>query len=311
MRSKGSLPQVAIVGAGRVGCVLGKVLQKSGWRIGPVITRSLRSARAAMRRIGSGEPQAGLSEAILAADVILIATPDRAIAATAQALARFGNTGASGTTRQRREIKESGGRAWRGKIVLHTSGALGSDVLRPLALQGAATGSLHPLQTFSGRSAPVLAGSTCAIEGSASALRMAGRICRDLGCVPVELPPRHKAAYHAAAALAAGHLLAVVEAAVRILVKAGFPRKRGVRALLPLARQTLANYELLGARSAWTGPLRRGDFAVIERHLEALRRFPREFRGAYDALSRLGVSLLANRGGSKKRQLERTLARIR
>jgi hypothetical protein len=285
-------------------------LHQKGWPIGPVITRSMRTARAARRRIGSGKPQAGLSEAVLAADLILIATPDRMIAETAEALARIGGN-RSGAKQAPQGEKKIGGKSWRGKIVLHTSGALGSDVLRPLALRGAAIGSLHPLQTFSARTIPSLAGLTCAIEGSAAALRMARRICRELDGVPVVLPPRHKAAYHAAAALSAGHVLAVIEAAVRILVSAGFPRRRAVRALVPLTRQTLANYERVGARAAWTGPLSRGDFAIIARHLQALRRFPREYREAYDALSRLGVNVLANGDASKRRELEQTLARTR
>ena len=258
----------------------------------------MRTARAARRRIGSGEPQAGLSEAVLAADLILIATPDRAIARIAELLARLRKS-------------RSGGKAWRGKVVLHTSGALGSDVLRPLALRGAAIGSLHPLQTFTPQNAPALSGTACAIEGSPAALRMARRLCRELGGVPVILPSRRKAAYHAAAALAAGHVLAVIEAAVRMLVKGGFSRKHAIRALLPLTRQTLANYERAGARAAWTGPLSRGDFAVIERHLVALRQFPREYRDAYAALSRLGVNVLANKSASKRRQLQQTLARIK
>jgi predicted short-subunit dehydrogenase-like oxidoreductase (DUF2520 family) len=311
MLTNGVAPVVAIVGAGRVGCALGRSLHRKGWRIGPVITRSQRTARAARRRIGSGAPQAGLSEAVLEADVILIATPDRSIAETAEALARIGEFSGSGNARQTGGTKRRGSKPWRGKVVLHTSGALGSDVLRPLALQRAAIGSLHPLQTFGGRGAPSLAGSTCAMEGSAAALRMARRICRDLGGVPVVIPQRRKSAYHAAAALAAGHVLAVIESAVHILASAGFTRKRAARALLPLTRQTLANYERLGPRAAWTGPLNRGDFGVVERHLEALRRFPREYREAYDALSRLGLKVLANGSGSKKRQLEQTLARIK
>jgi predicted short-subunit dehydrogenase-like oxidoreductase (DUF2520 family) len=285
---------VAIVGAGRVGSTMGRLLHQKGWRIGPVITRSMRTARAARRRIGAGQPQVGLSAAVLAADLILIATPDRAIAATAEVLARIANS-----------------KAWRGEIVLHTSGALGSDVLKPLALRGAEIGSLHPLQTFSGRTVPSFAGCTCAIEGTPAALRIARRISRELGGTPVVLPSRRKAAYHVAAALAAGQVLAVMEAAVRILVKAGFSRRRAVHALLPLTRQTLANYERVGPRAAWTGPLSRGDFGVIERHLEALRAFPREYREAYVALSRLGLDVLANGGGLKKRLLKQTLARIK
>jgi predicted short-subunit dehydrogenase-like oxidoreductase (DUF2520 family) len=299
MRSNRTQPLLAIVGAGRVGSALGRLLHKKGWRIGPVVTRSMQSARAATRRIGAGRPQAGISDAVLTADVILIATPDHAIGKIAKALGRLGNPNVAGSN------------AWHGKTVLHTSGALGSDVLEPLAKWGAATGSVHPLQTFSSRNIPSLAGCTCAIEGSAAAARMAQRICRELEGVAVVLPPRQKAAYHAAAALAAGHVLAVIEAAARILVSAGFTRQRAIRALLPLTRQTLVNYERAGAKDAWTGPLNRGDFTVIERHLEALRRFPREYREAYDALSRLGVTVLAKGSISKKRQLERMLARIK
>lgn len=295
---------MAIIGAGRAGCALGRLLHQKGWRIGPVVTRSLRTARVARHAIGSGKPQAGLSEAVLAADLILIATPDRVIAETAETLAHIGESSRADAGQNRDKT------IWRGKIVLHTSGALGSDVLRPLALRGAAVGSLHPLQTFSRRATPSLSGSTCAIEGSAAALRIARRICRELGSIPVILPQGRKAAYHAGAALAAGHVLAIIEAAVRMLVAAGFPRRQALRALLPLARQTLANYESVGPRAAWTGPLSRGDFGVIEQHLGALRRFPREYREAYDALSRLGVSVLADRGSSKKRQLAQTLARI-
>jgi len=304
-------PTIAIVGAGRVGCALGRRLYEKGWPIGPVIARSMRSARAARRRIGSGTPQASVSEAVLVADVILISTPDRAIGDTAEALARLGETTPSVAAQAAKHQRKPRGKIWQGKIVFHTSGALASDVLSPLARRGAATGSLHPLQTFSGRTIPSLAGSVCVIEGNASALRMARRICRDLGCIPVLLPPRNKAAYHAGAALAAGHILAVFEAAVRMLIEAGFPRKKAIPALLPLTRQTLANYERVGARAAWTGPLSRGDFGVVERHLRALRRFPKEYREAYEALSKLAVKVLANGSRAKQRLLQQTLARIK
>src|SRR5580700_8446781 len=119
-------PIVAIIGAGRVGCALGRRLHEKGWRIGPVVTRSMGTARAARRRIGGGVPQAGLTEAVLAADVVLISTPDRAIAETAEALARIvpgplsrGQGGyRSAIARQTRGAKMTGGKLWRGKIVL-------------------------------------------------------------------------------------------------------------------------------------------------------------------------------------------------
>jgi len=281
--------RAAIVGAGRVGRTLGRRLRALGWKIGAVVTRSPRTARAAVRAIGAGRPQARLDERVLECDLLLIATPDRAIAGVATALAKCA------------------GRGWRGKVVLHTSGALGREALAPLARRGAATGSLHPMQTFSGHGTPRLDGVCFAVEGVPRARQLAARIARGLGGVPVALNARRKPAYHAAGALAAGHVMTVVEAATRILVALDFPRRRAAAALLPLVRQTLDNFERLGPRAAWTGPLSRGDFATVAKHAAALRRFPREYAEAYAALTRLGARLLAQRPAPVLRRLRRVL----
>jgi len=78
---------------------------------------------------------------------------------------------------------------------------------------------------------------------------------------------------------------------------AGFSRQQAVRALLPLTRQTLGNFERIGGPASWTGPASRGDLATIRKHLAALRRFPREYRAAYAALTRLSVAVLTIRLG--------------
>src|SRR5579859_5080662 len=96
---------LSIIGAGRVGRSLGRRLRELGWKIGAVVTRSEPSARKAVRSIGAGRAHAFLTRQVLAAQVILIATPDRGIAGVAEELARIG------------------AEELRGKIVLHTSGA--------------------------------------------------------------------------------------------------------------------------------------------------------------------------------------------
>ena len=282
--------QVAIVGAGRVGKTLARLLRRQGWRIGAVVTRSPRTARAAVRVIGAGRPMPGIASEVLQADVVLISTPDREVAAAARSLAKLDRSG------------------WRGKIVLHTSGALGHEALAPLARCGAATGSMHPMQTFSGRDAPRLEGVLFAIEGDPRARRLAARLARALGGAPFALDARHKPGYHAAGAFVAGHVLAITEAATRILLALGFSRPRAVRALLPLVRQTLDNFEQLGPRAAWTGPLSRGDYPTVTEHVWTLhRRFPREYAQAYVALTRLGARLLRPRPAPLLRRLRRIL----
>lgn len=243
---------LAIVGAGRVGRALGRRLRELGWRIAAVVTRNEASARRAVRFIGAGSPQAVLSRRILASTVILIATPDAAIAEVAKELARIG------------------AEELRGKVVLHTSGGLDSKVLRPAHDCGAATGSMHPLQTFSGVGVPPLEGKVFTIEGDPMAVRTARKIARAFGGIPAQIASSDKPLYHAAGALAAGHALVVVEAAAQLLMSLGRKRGEAIGALLPMTRQVLQNYERLGPRAAWTGPLARKDYARARGCLAAL-----------------------------------------
>ena len=244
---------LSIIGAGRVGRALGRRLRELGWKIGAVVASSESSARKAVRSIGAGRSHAFLTRQVLAAQVILITTPDRCMAEIAEDLARIG------------------AEELRGKIVLHTSGALSSDVLASVRRCGAAVGSMHPLQTFSGVEVPPLEGRVFAIEGDTAAVRMARQIARALGAVPVQIEGAKKPLYHAAGALAAGNVLALMEAATRLMAAAGMKRREAVRALLALTRQVLENFERLGPRAAWTGPLSRGDYAVVAAHTEAMQ----------------------------------------
>jgi len=84
----------------------------------------------------------------------------------------------------------------------------------------------------------------------------------------------------------------------------GFKRRQAMRALLPLTRQTLDNFERLGARGAWTGALSRGDFSTIERHVQALADFEPEYLLAYTTLSRLAAKELAAKPAAVLKQLE-------
>ena len=158
---------------------------------------------------------------------------------------------------------------------------------------GAAIGSIHPLQTFSGIGIPALEGRVFAIEGDAAAVRVARNMTRVLGGQPVQLSAASKPLYHAAAVMSAGHVLALQETAVRIFGSLGMKRQEALKALLPLARQVLENLERVGPRAAWTGPLSRSDYDVIALHEEALKSAPSEYLEAYRAVNRLAARVLA------------------
>jgi predicted short-subunit dehydrogenase-like oxidoreductase (DUF2520 family) len=278
---------ISIVGAGRVGRALGRRLHELGWRVGAVTGRSISTARAAVRVIGAGQPLGGPTHQVLSSRVVLITTPDSAIEGVAKNLAQLG------------------GKEWSGKVVLHTSGALDSSVLQPLAELGAATGSMHPMQTFSKQNVPDLTKCIFGIEGGPAALQVARKMIHQMGGVAVRLSGANKAAYHAAGSFACAYVLALMEAATRLLMTQGFKRRQAMRALLPLTRQTLDNFESVGPLAAWTGPLARGDFSTIERHVKALADFEPEYLEAYKTLSRLKVQVLAAQPGAMLKQLDR------
>ena len=282
---------LAIVGAGRLGRVLARSLHRVDWKIAAVVARSEASARSAVRSIGAGYALAGISSRVLQASIILIATPDDAIRKVAAKLARVG------------------GEEWRGKVVLHTSGALDDSVLAPLARRGAATGAIHPLQTFSGRSSPPLEGVVFGVHGDPRALRVARRMARAVGGIPVTVHADGKAVYHAAGTFASPSLLVIIECAMRLLMDVGFSRRRAKMALLPLARQTIANFERFGAKESWTGPVARGDFSTVARHRAALAGKPVEVRQAYAALARLSARLLAADSEKTLRHLDPVLSK--
>src|SRR6266481_5982081 len=233
---------LAIIGAGRVGRTLGRRLRELRWKIGAVITRTEPSARRAVRFIGAGKACAGMTRLLLVSRVILIATPDDEIAVVASELARIGQE----------EL--------RGKVVLHTSGAMDSRLLDSVRDFGTAVGSIHPLQSFSGVAVPSLEGRVFTVEGDLPAVRVARQIARSLGGSPVRIAGSKKVLYHAAATMSASNVLAMEEAATQLLISVGMKRGQAARALLTLTRQVLENMEQLGPRAAWTGPLSRGDF---------------------------------------------------
>lgn len=281
---------LSIVGAGRVGRTLGKRLRERGWRIGAVVTRSATTSRAAVRTIGAGTPFSRLTADPFAVDVILLCPADDDLPALVRTLAKLGRA------------------KCKGKIILHTSATLDRTVLAPLARCGASTGSLHPMQAFGGKLIPNLSGVIFGVEGDPRARRMAQSIGKSLGGITVAINTRDKPIYHAAAVVAAGSTYPTIEAGVQLLMTIGFTRARAMQTLVPLIRQIFDNIERIGPRAAWTGPLSRGDYAIVARHARALRRYPREFQQSYAALSLLAGRLLAKNPADALKKIKRALA---
>jgi predicted short-subunit dehydrogenase-like oxidoreductase (DUF2520 family) len=205
-----------------------------------------------------------VAEAARGVDVLVIATPDAAVASVARAVIPVPST-----------------------VVVHMSGSLGLDVLEPHPKRA----SLHPLVPLPtpevGR-VRLRSGVTFAVAGDP----IAANLAHLLGGWPIEVDDEHRAAYHAAACIASNHLVALLGQAERVAASAGV----SLDALMGLARAALSDVADLGPAGALTGPAARNDTATIARHRRAL---PPEELAGYDA----GVALARKLAAQSKEEV--------
>jgi predicted short-subunit dehydrogenase-like oxidoreductase (DUF2520 family) len=161
------------------------------------------------------------------------------------------------------------------QVIGHCSGA---TTLEPI---GDREGfSLHPLMTVPEAGAS-FQGAGCAVAGTSDrALAVARGLAAALGMTAVEVPDEDRAAYHAAASIAANFLVTLEGAAERLAATAGVPREL----LAPLARAALENWAANGAEQALTGPVARGDEATIARQREAIEERTPDLLDVFDSL---------------------------
>jgi predicted short-subunit dehydrogenase-like oxidoreductase (DUF2520 family) len=211
-------------------------------------------------RVGSAlaERLAGAGLAVGAADdpeLVLLCVPDRAIPEVAASIAP-------------------------GPWLAHVSGATPLAALEPHVRRF----GLHPLQTFTARrGAEQLDGAFAAITAETDeALDLGFEVARALGLKPFPLADGSRDAYHAGAAIASNYLVTLRRAAGSLLEAAGAPPE----ALDVLMRRTIENgFEL-------TGPIARGDWATVDRHVAAIRRERPELEAMYLTLAETTKALL-------------------
>jgi predicted short-subunit dehydrogenase-like oxidoreductase (DUF2520 family) len=238
-------------------------LARRGWTPVAVAGRTPTATSTAAVAARLGARAVAVADAGRGADLVLVATPDAAIADAGVALA---------------------GGLRPGALVVHLSGACPLDELAKLHAErpDVEIGALHPLQSLPSVELGLqrLPGSWCAVDGAPAVERLAV----SLGMRPFRVAPDRRAQYHAAATIASNHVVALLGQAVRVAEAAGVPPE----ALLPLVRASVDNVGALGAGDALTGPVARGDADTVARHLDTL---PRDERAAYLALAREALRL--------------------
>ena len=250
-------PDVSIIGTGRLGTALAIALSSEGYSINALIARRRGNARRAAALLDGPTRVMAVKDLAdsPAPGLLLIATPDDQIATVAEMLG---------------ELDWLDGKT---PTVLHTSGALSSDVLTPLRDKGWSTGSLHPLVSVSEpkAGARLLRGAFWCVEGDRRAVRQGKAIVRDLEGKSFSISADKKPLYHAAAVMVSGNVTALFDVALEMLGQCGLERTQARQALLPLLASAVRNLEEMETSRALTGTFARGDVETVKRHLETLK----------------------------------------
>ncbi|KAD4059640.1 DUF2520 domain-containing protein [Arthrobacter yangruifuii] len=282
---------VGVIGAGRVGAVLGAALRAAEHAVVGVSAVS-DASRERAENLLPGVPVLEIPDIVERSELVLLAVPDDALEPLVAGLAKTG--------------------AWQaGQLVAHTSGRFGTEVLAPARAAGAIPLALHPAMTFTGMSLDLtrLADCSFGISAPAAVLPIAQALVVEMGAEPVVIDEADRVLYHAALAHASNHLVTLASQSTQLL--AGLGVEHPDRLLGPLMRASLEN-ALASGEGALTGPVARGDVGTVSAHARALADAGTEdIRAAYAALSAATAARAVDRGLLTPQQGEAILAALR
>lgn len=245
---------VSIIGVGRIGGALALALERKAYSIENLIYKEREKVQTIQGKLKSKPQLFSIDDAgKIESNVIFICTQD----------AEIGNVAGILAAKLRHQ-----------PFVFHTSGALSSEILKELKNIGCPTGSIHPLVSISDARFGVdrFRGAYFCVEGEAEAVAQAEQIVADLGGSAFSVETNYKTLYHAAAVVACGHLVALLDASFEMLEKCGLEAEQAKRILLPLIKSTVENLELQTPAAALTGTFARADVETFERHVKALEK---------------------------------------
>jgi predicted short-subunit dehydrogenase-like oxidoreductase (DUF2520 family) len=272
---------VGVIGAGRVGAVLGAALAAAGHDVVAAAGLSTASAERAARLL-PGTPLRHADEVVAAVDLVVLAVPDDTLPGLVAGLAETG--------------------AWRpGQLAFHTSGAHGLAVLAPAQLAGVLPLALHPAMTFTGAPEDVdrLVGAPFGVTSRPEHRAVAETLVLEMGGEPFYVAEDDRGLYHAALVTGANHLVTLVAEAADLLRTAGVTEP--ARVLAPLLTAALDNGLRRGDRGL-TGPVSRGDVGTVANHLETLTDRAPQSVAAYAAMAQRTTERALAAGRLKKHE---------
>ncbi|MDZ8171502.1 DUF2520 domain-containing protein [Microbacterium xanthum] len=194
---------VGVIGAGRVGPVIGAALAGVGHAL-VGITRGSDDER--VETVLPGVPFLDTPDLVRRSELVVLAVPHEELPGLVSGLAETGDWQA-------------------GQLALHLDPAFGTGVLAPAMAQGVIPLAIHPAMTFTGTSMDLrlLAQSYAAVTAPAAVLPIAQALAVELGCEPIVVAESARSAYAEAIATATTFSRSIVAQSAALLADAGVP----------------------------------------------------------------------------------------
>ena len=282
---------VGVIGAGRVGAVLGAALRNAGHTVTGVHAVS-EASRTRAEALLPDVPVLEVPEILRRSEMVLFAVPDDVLGELVAGLVAAGHVQA-------------------GHLLVHTSGRYGVGVMGPVRAAGAIPLAIHPAMTFTGLSLDLARLRDCVFGVTADpvVLPVAQALAVEMGGEPVVIKEADRAVYHAALSHGSNHLVTVTAQAAQLLRQIGVADTE--RLLRPLLSASLEN-ALADGDGALTGPVARGDVETVRAHRDTLRELvaegmPADVLDTWEALAAATARRAAARGALRDEAAARVL----
>jgi predicted short-subunit dehydrogenase-like oxidoreductase (DUF2520 family) len=269
--------KIGFIGAGKVGTSLGIFFKNNRLSLSGYFSRSKSSSQNAAN-LTKSRFFSDIPELIKASNLVLITTGDDQISSVVNQITQLSCLTEKHT-------------------LIHTSGALSTDLFDPIKTTGCGLCSLHPIMSFSDitTAAQNLSSTVFTLEGNEKGLADVKKILEITANPYFIINKEHKVLYHAAACILSNYLVTLMDAGFELLKATGIAEDQITKAFMPLITATLGNIENSGTVNALTGPLVRGDENTIAKHVEAINTQTPEFLTLYQTMGLATIDMIKDK----------------
>ncbi len=281
--------KICIIGIGKVGSAFALELSEAGYKVKYLIDTDKSLLKKFTKKIKNSISFNEINEKVISgADIIFLTIQDVKLKDTISIIKNL-------------EIDLSG------KLFIHTSGSISSEVFQPLKLNKDNIASFHPIQTFntvSTKNDHLLQSIHFGIEGGKMAVKYLTETASKLKSSVLMIPASKKPLYHLASVIASNFLITNLAIMREILSKAGLKDADVYEVYKGIINNTFKNVKEFGIHNALTGPIERNDIETIGSHMEYLRKYLPDLENYYKEVSKMTSKVALKKGSLNKKQFE-------